>query len=86
MDRPRHPKKEVEKALRYAEQKGWRVTYRGKGHCWGQILCEQNSSQCRCGEFCITSVNSTPRNEKTHANQLKRVIDNCIYKGDDNNE
>jgi hypothetical protein len=86
MDRPRHPKKEVEKALRYAEQKGWRVQYRGKGHCWGQILCKQNSLKCRCGEFCITSVNSTPRNEKTHSNQLKRVVDNCIYIGDDDNE
>lgn len=86
MDRPRHPKKEVEKALRYAEQKGWRVQYRGKGHCWGQILCKQNSLKCRCGEFCITSVNSTPRNEKTHSNQLKRVVDNCIYIGDGDNE
>lgn len=86
MDRPRHPKKEVEKALCYAEQKGWRVQYRGKGHCWGQILCKQNSLKCRCGEFCITSVNSTPRNEKTHSNQLKRVVDNCIYIGDDDNE
>ncbi|SDG13285.1 hypothetical protein SAMN04515658_11339 [Idiomarina zobellii] len=86
MSRPKHPKKEIEIALRYAEKNGWRVEHRGKGHCWGQMMCKQNSSMCRCGEFCITSINSTPRNEKTHAKQLKRVVNNCIYSGGNDNE
>ncbi|WP_416366791.1 hypothetical protein [Pseudomonas sp. UFMG81] len=60
MSRPTHPSKEVEQTLRYAEAQGWRITV-GGGHCWGRIYCPLNDRECRCGEFCITSVWSTPR-------------------------
>ncbi|MEW9679643.1 hypothetical protein [Pseudomonas sp. TE50-2] len=76
MVRPLHPNKEVEQSLTHAEARGWKVTVRG-GHCWGRIYCPNNDRECRCGEFCITSVWSTPRNPGTFARQLRRIVDNC---------
>jgi hypothetical protein len=44
---------------------------------WGRIYCPYNDEECRCGEFCITSVWSTPKNPGNHARALRRVVDNC---------
>ncbi|MGN6317259.1 hypothetical protein [Trinickia sp.] len=77
MHRP-HPKKDIEAALVYAEIRGWRVQPRqGNGHAWGKMLCPYNDVECRCGEFCITSIWSTPRCPASHARTLKRVVDHC---------
>jgi hypothetical protein len=76
MARARHPKKEIEEALRHAEDNGWEVEV-GGSHAWGKIYCPYNDAECRCGEFCITSVWSTPKNAESHARKLKRVVDNC---------
>lgn len=65
MPRPIHSKKEVEDALR---------------HAWGRIYCPYNDDECRCGEFCITSVWSTPKNPGNHARALRRVVDNCAIR------
>jgi len=43
----------------------------------GRMLCPYNDDNCRCGEFCITSVWSTPANAGNHGKQLRRVVDNC---------
>ncbi len=76
MSRARHPKKEVEEALRHAEALGWRIEV-GGSHAWGRMYCPYNDVECRCGEFCIASIWSTPKNPGNHARQLKRVVDNC---------
>ncbi|MEX2473805.1 hypothetical protein [Marinobacter sp.] len=76
MKRSRHSKKEIEEALTYAEAHGWRVVP-STGHAWGRLYCPHNDSECRCGEFCIVSVWSTPKNPANHAKQLRRVVDNC---------
>jgi hypothetical protein len=76
MGRTKHPKKEIEEALKHAESRGW-VIKEGGAHAWGKIYCPFNDNECRCGEFCITSVWSTPRNPTNHASQLCRVVDNC---------
>ena len=76
MKRSRHPKKEVEEAIHYAEGQGWRIRV-GGSHAWGRMYCPYNDSECRCGEFCISSIWSTPRNAVNHARQLKRVVDKC---------
>ena len=60
MARSPHPKKEVEEALKHAEEQGWRVEV-GGSHAWGRIYCPYNDEECRCGEFCITSIWSTPK-------------------------
>ena len=76
MARSSHPKKEVEEALRHAEGQGWRVEV-GGSHAWGRIYCPYNDEDCRCGEFCIAGVWSTPKNPGNHARALRRVVDNC---------
>jgi len=74
--RKAHPSKEIETALRYAEQHGWEVR-QGGAHAWGRMYCPYNSKDCRCGEFCISSIWSTPRNPVNHARQIQRVVNRC---------
>jgi hypothetical protein len=76
MTRSPHSKKEVEKALKYVESQGWRVEA-GGGHCWGKMYCPYNDLDCRCGEFCISSIWSTPKNPGNLANAIRRVVNNC---------
>ncbi|MEX2523715.1 MAG: hypothetical protein WD750_02050 [Gammaproteobacteria bacterium] len=76
MARRRHPNKEIEEALAWAEGRGWRIEMAG-GHAWGRLYCPWNDPECRCGEFCIVSVWSTPRNPVAHARQIRRVVDHC---------
>ncbi|MEX3961610.1 hypothetical protein AB4Y42_05235 [Paraburkholderia sp. EG286B] len=73
-----HPKKEIEAVLAYAEKQGWLVKPgKSHGHAWGRMYCPYNDAACRCGEFCITNIWSTPRNAGNHAYVLKRLVDNC---------
>lgn len=76
MGRRSHSKPEIEVALKYAEQNGWRVDV-GGAHAWGQIYCPYNDEECRCGIFCISSIWSTPKNSGNHAKQIRRIVDNC---------
>jgi len=79
MGRTKHPKKEVEEALRHAEEQGWRIEV-GGSHACGRMYCPYNDPECHCGEFCIASIWSTPKNAGNHARQLKRVVDNCAIR------
>lgn len=89
MNRKKHPRKKIEQILRYAEEKGWSIEKaEGKGHVWCRIKCPygETNPNCRCGQYCINSVWSTPQNEDVHARQLKGKIDKCILlqeKGDE---
>lgn len=71
--RPRHPKPEIEKAVRYAEELGWRVEM-SNGHAWGRLFCPFASR-----EGCIISVWSTPRSAENHARQLRKRVDGCHH-------
>lgn len=77
MVRRTHAKKEIEAALTHAERRGWRIQSGGTGHAWGKMYCPYKEAECRCGEFCISSVWSTPKNALNHARHLRRVVDNC---------
>jgi hypothetical protein len=77
MSRAKHPNKEVDAAIRHAEENGWRVSI-GGSHAWGRIYCPFNDPTCRCGEFCIASIWSTPGNPADHAKAIRRVVDKCI--------
>lgn len=81
MARSRHPSKEIEAALRFAELNGWRVE-QGGSHAWGQIYCPYNSRDCRCGDFCRISIWSTPRNPENHAKAIRRVVTHCALLDD----
>lgn len=76
MARKPHPKPEVEMAIRHAEENGWTIK-EGGSHAWGRMYCPYNDATCRCGEFCIASIWSTPKNPGAHGRQLRRVVDHC---------
>jgi len=85
MARPKHPNKEIEAALLYAETHGWTVEKAsGSAHCWGQLRCPANNSGCWQGLYCQQSVWSTPKNPANHARLLKRIVDKCQFLGDEN--
>jgi hypothetical protein len=71
--RARHPHKEIERAVRYAEQRGWTVLM-SSGHRWATILCTR-----RARDGCRHPVYSTPRNPEQHARRLVRLIDKCQH-------
>jgi hypothetical protein len=74
MPRSKHPDKDVEAAIEYAERNGWQV--RAGGH-WGFLYCPYNDSGCRCGTRCKAGIWSSPRNAGTHAKQLRSVVNGC---------
>ncbi len=75
MARPRHPNKEIEEAVQYAEGRGWRVLI-GGAHAWGFLYCrEQSRAGCRVPVF------STPRNPESHAQRIQRKISGCPHQG-----
>ncbi len=70
MARRPHSKKQIQTALRYAEQNGWTVTPTKPGHRWGKA---------ECGRGCVISIWSTPRNPDSHATQIRRADDKCPH-------
>lgn len=80
MPRKKHSHPSIEKAVKYAESKGWVYVEVGKSaHAWGKLVYPNNDNECRCGQFCQNSVWSTPRNPENHAKQIRRWVDNCIH-------
>ncbi len=72
MPRPKHPKPEVESALKYAERAGCEVrTAKGHGHAWGMIVCPG----CR-----LIFAYSTPANPGNHGRDLRHQVDRCTGK------
>jgi hypothetical protein len=78
--RPSHPSKEIEAVVTYAEARGWSWT-KVKGHAWGKLLCAQHGR-----EGCTIFVWSTPRNPQNHAKHLRREIDRCPHREEENDE
>jgi hypothetical protein len=74
MARSRHPNKEIEAALRYAEAHGWRVEKAKRGHNWGRILCPHHGR-----DGCLKFIYSTPRSPDHHANDILAKVDACPH-------
>ena len=72
--RRRHPKKEVEQALRHAESQGWTVRPTAGGHRWGEMRCPHSGRG-----VCRVSIWSTPTNPGNHANRLRQNVRNCPH-------
>ena len=73
--RNRHPKKAIEEAIQFAEEKGWRYQSAGRSaHAWGRLLCPLSDR-----EGCSMSIWSTPRDEDTHAKQIRRKVSSCPH-------
>jgi len=71
--RKRHPNKEIEGSVQYAESKGWTCVL-ASGHAWGRIRCPHKQ---RGG--CQMPIWSTPRNPQKFANLVKRRVDKCPH-------
>jgi hypothetical protein len=80
MGRPRHPNKQIERAVRYAESLDWSVEI-SNGHAWGHLLCPRSTR-----EGCIVGVYSTPRCPENHARQITREVDLCPHRVSDEKE
>lgn len=73
MARGRHPSKQIEAAIAYAESLGWRaVKSGGRAHSWGRLLCPHSDQS-----GCIVYVYTTPRDDDNHANKIRRLVDKC---------
>jgi 2-oxoglutarate dehydrogenase complex dehydrogenase (E1) component-like enzyme len=70
----RHPNKEIEAALQYAEDNGWQVIQASGGHNWGYMLCPHHAR-----DGCRQAVYSTPRNPHKHAKLIRKAVDDCPH-------
>lgn len=87
--RKKHPSKDIEAVIKFAEKKGWRILMAGgSSHCWGRMLCPfgDKNLKCRCGDFCSVSIWSTPRNVINHASQLRKAVMKCVLTEDEDAE
>lgn len=72
MARKRHPIKEIEAAVRYAETNGWGVVASGSSaHSWAKLRCVGDCPQ--------RSVWSTPSDPIAHARQIRAYVDRCPH-------
>ena len=72
MARKRHPVKEIEAAVRYAESNGWVVVASGSAaHSWAKLRCRGDCPQ--------RSVWSTPADPVAHARQIRAYVDRCPH-------
>ena len=78
MPRARHPRKDVETALAWAEAAGWRVTPTSSGHRWGVMRCGSPEGQAGCQ----ASIWSTPRNPSDHGRQIMRRVQKCPHRSE----
>jgi hypothetical protein len=69
----RHPNKEIQKAIKDALAKGWRLE-KASGHAWGRLYC---SARTRSG--CKLSVYGTPRNPHAIARLIKARVNKCRH-------
>jgi hypothetical protein len=80
MARKRHPDKEIEEAVAYAEGLGWRVIPIS-GHAWGRLYCAHADR-----DGCMISVWSTPRSAGNHARDIIRAVSRCPHQEEASDE
>lgn len=69
--RRRHPKKDVEAALRTAEAAGWTVEEIHRGHRWGQARCPAREHHA--------PIWSTPRDPTTVGKRIREQVARCPH-------
>ena len=80
--RPKHPNKDIEDAIIYAEQHRWIYKDSGRSaHAWGRLLCPLHTREGH-----KMSIWSTPRNAFNHARQIIRLVDQCQHEIVEENE
>ncbi len=70
--RRKHPNKELEAAIRYAEMHGWTVHLRQKGKTWGILVCpvREHGNHRK-------SIHATPGRPENRAREIRRLVDRC---------
>lgn len=71
MARRRHPKKDVEAAVRVAESAGWSVVEIHRGHRWGVLNCPSGAD--------TVTVFSTPRDPATLGKRIREQVTRCPH-------
>lgn len=75
MSRKKHPDKEIEAVIQYAESRGWHYKKAGaSAHAWGRLICPLHTR-----DGCMMSIWSTPRNSVNHADQIRKKTDQCPH-------
>ena len=73
----RHPKKEIRRAIKEAQDAGWIIepSKGGSSKAWGQL---------RCGAApeieCRMTINSTPGSPENEAKKIRRKVAKCPHK------
>jgi len=70
--RRRHPKKDIEAALRFAEAAGWIVEEIHRGHRWGIVRCPTGAD--------VVAVWSTPRDPATLGKRIRQQVERCPHR------
>jgi hypothetical protein len=72
--RKRHPEQEIEAAIQWAEQRGWRYETSGQSaHVWGRLLCPIQERETES-----LSIWLTPKDAHMHAEQIRHHIVNSM--------
>ena len=73
--RIKHPDKEIEETIQYAESKGWVFKDAGKSsHAWCRLLCPLHTREGH-----KMSIWTTPRSSYNHAQQIYRQENHCEH-------
>jgi hypothetical protein len=80
MPRKKHPDKNIEASVVYAEERGWIYKESGNSsHAWGRLLCPLHTREGH-----QMSIWTTPRNTYNHAEQIKKLVDRCAHREEKN--
>lgn len=77
--RNKHPNKDIEASIQYAETLGW--TYRPSGnssHAWGKLYCPLHTRE---GHH--LSIYTTPRNPTMYAKLIRQRVEKCEHSKED---
>ncbi len=73
--RKRHPHKEIEAAIQYAEALGWSYQASGSSsHAWGKLFCPLHTRE---GHH--LSIYATPQSPSHYAHLIRQRIDKCKH-------
>lgn len=76
MARDRHPRKELEAVVEYAEEQGWEIRL-GKRHAKFKLYCKHHDR-----DGCKVPVWGTPVDVNDHAKDVRRAIDRCPHRNE----
>ena len=73
--RSKHPNKEIESAIKYAEERGWEHRESGdSSHAWGKLNCPLHTRE---GHH--MSIYTTPKNPTNYAKLIRQRVDKCEH-------